>query len=127
MKKTVLLIMICIFVLLCLSACGKGEYDIVGKTYVNEKDGFGSAFGIRLDKDGKVNYYEGMLSSHLGFATWSREGNIVTIAENVQGIYKEYKFEIKKDRIEYIKEGSSDFLYVRLEDGAQFFESKEGK
>ena len=127
MKRAILLIMTFIFVLLCLSACSKGEYDIVGKTYVNEKDGFGSAFGIRFDKDGKVNYYEGMLSSHLGFATWSREGNIVTIAENVQGIYKEYKFEVKKDRIEYIKDGSSDFLYVKLDDGALFLESKEEK
>lgn len=120
--------LICFFILIGLTlcffvSCNSEEYEVLGKTYVYEKEGFGGNFTIRFTESGRVDYYEGMLSSHLGIASWSREGNTITISENVQGHYKEYRFKVKKDRIEYVKDGSDNFLYMKLDDGARFFES----
>ena len=122
--------LICFFILIGLTlcffvSCNSEEYEVLGKTYVYEKEGFGGSFTIRFTESGRVDYYEGMLSSHLGIASWSRDGNTITVSESVQGHYKKYVFKVKKDRIEYVEDGSDNFMYMRLDDGARFFE-KEG-
>ena len=52
-----------------------------GRSYLYEGEGFGGTFNITLYENGRFSYYEGFLSSHLGFGTWALEGNILTLTE----------------------------------------------
>ena len=73
MMDAVKRIVICILVLgMALSlACGKTDGSlrdsVAGKTFVWEKEGFGGDFTITLNADGTYQYYEGYLSSYIGF------------------------------------------------------------
>ena len=95
--------------------------DLAGKTFVYEKEGFGSDFTIRLHDDGSFGYYEGMLSSHLGMGTWSVEEEILTLYE--QSFDREFRFRVKDGVLQFLQEDSGRFTYLKVADGALFFET----
>ena len=92
--------------------------DLSGNVYYWEKGGFGGAFMIMLQSGGKFAYYEGVLSSHIGFGTWSVSGRILTLKES--GGDKVFLFYVGENEITFIKEGSSKFTYADVEDGDRF-------
>lgn len=95
--------------------------DLAGKTFVYEKEGFGSDFTIRLHDDGSFGYYEGMLSSHLGMGTWSVEEEILTLHEDV--FDRKFRFRIKDGVLQFLQEDSDGFNYLKVADGDRFFET----
>ena len=118
-------IVICILALvMALSlACGKTDGDlrdaIAGKTFVWEKEGCGGDFTITLNADGTYQYYEGFLSSYIGFGTWTIENDMVILTEQ-GGQNSVYRFAMKDGALVYIADGSDNFLYVKASDGDRF-------
>jgi len=94
--------------------------DLSGKVFVYEKEGFGGKFTISLQDDGTFSYYEGLLSSHLGWGTWTVEDDTLTLREDT--FSRVFHFRIEDDSLYYIKKSSSPFTYVQLEDNARFLE-----
>ena len=119
MKK--IAVFIVLFAVLFLAACaGKGSgYDVAGKTFVWEKEGFGGDFTIMLGEDGNYQYYVGFLSSYIGMGEWTVEDGILTLNES-SGYDNTFRFYVKDGEIVFIKEGSSEFMYVTVEDGDRF-------
>ena len=87
-----------------------------GRFYIYEKEGFGGTFGITLYENGRFSYYEGMLSSHLGFGTWVLEGDILTLTEDD----RIFRFLWCEDELHFLADGSHNFIYVRVPDGGVF-------
>ena len=75
MKKICLMLAV-VCCLTLFAACAAPEQgftpeDVAGKAYPYEKEGCGGAFTISLYADGTFQYYEGFLSSYIGFGTWT--------------------------------------------------------
>lgn len=135
MKKICLMLAV-VCCLTLFAACAAPEQgftpeDVAGKAYTYEKEGCGGAFTISLYADGTFQYYEGFLSSYIGFGTWTLdEGNILTIKDQKMGqlqpdgTLESYNrvncFKVEKDRLVWIGEQSDNFLYVKVKDGEAF-------
>ncbi len=109
--------------LLTLTACGAVEKeDLFEKTFRYEKEGAGGAFTVALHSDGRVSYYEGFFSSHLGMGTWTLEGDVLTIVEAKEtGFASCNHFHVTKNALIFREEGSTNFLYVKVSDGEKFY------
>ena len=95
--------------------------DIAGKTYVYENEGIMGNFTITLYEDGTFSYYEGNASSYFGVGTWQVNGSIVTLADDKElGYPLVNKFIIDGDDMVFTEQGSSNFIYVKVEEGARF-------
>ena len=90
-----------------------------GNTYVWEKEGFGGDFTITLNEDGTYEYYVGYLSSYIGCGNWTVEGSELTMTETT-GFDWVYHFTVEDDTLVFVSEGSSEFTYVKVEDGDRF-------
>ena len=94
--------------------------DLAGKVFVYEKEGFGSDFTIKLHADGTFGYYEGMLSSHIGMGTWAMDGDILTLHEDT--FDRTFRFRVQDGALHFLREGSDQFTYIKVADGARFLE-----
>ena len=95
--------------------------DIAGKTYVYENEGSMGNFTINLYDDGTFTYYEGLASSYFGVGTWQVNGSIVTLADDEElGYPLVNKFIIDGDDLVFTEQGSSNFIYVKVEEGERF-------
>jgi len=94
--------------------------DLVGKVFVYENEGFGSNFTISLQDGGTFGYYEGMLSSHIGMGTWTVEGDILTLHEDT--FDWTFRFRVQDGALHFLREGSDQFMYIKVADGARFLE-----
>ena len=135
MKKTGLffVIMLC---LALLTGCGEKQKvytseDIVGKTYVYEKDGCGGYFTIDLFEDGTFQYYEGYLSSYIGMGTWTLEDKVLCLEDQemhrftddfstMEPYIRTNCFNVEKDCLVWLEENSDNFLYVDVANGERF-------
>ena len=93
--------------------------DSVGYTYVYEGEGFPDKFAITLFEDGTFSYYEGMLSSYIGFGTWEETDGIVTLTTS-SGYGLVHRFRREEKALVFITEGSDNFIYVKVADGEKF-------
>lgn len=93
-----------------------------GRIYVYQGDGFGSDFTLTLRDDGTFQYYEGMLSSYIGIGRWELEGStlVITDDEELCGKARRNVFEMTDDGLMWKADGSENFIYVQLNDGAEF-------
>ena len=111
-------------IILLLPGCGKtvSESDIVGKTYVYEKEGFGSDFMIEIQKDGTFSYYEGVFSSYLGFGKWELDGDILCLTDGVEPAENTLVnyFKVEGKNLIFLSENSSNFIYMNVSDGEKF-------
>lgn len=102
---------------------GKQDRDIfnraAGKTYKWEKGGFPSDFSITLNPDGTYTYYEGVLSSYIGMGNWSVKNGIITLKEST-GYDFVFHFYLHDGDLVFMAEDSSQFIYVKAEDGDRF-------
>ena len=89
------------------------------RVFVWEKEGFGSDFTIRLNDDGTYMYYAGALSSYIGSGRWSLQEGTVILSET-SGYDNVFRFAAVGNDLVFIKEGSSEFMYVTVEDGDRF-------
>lgn len=93
--------------------------DSAGYTYVYEGEGFPDKFAITLFEDGSFSYYEGMLSSYIGFGAWEETDGIVTLTAK-SGYDLVHRFRREENALSFITEDSDNFLYVKVADGEQF-------
>lgn len=113
--------LIAIAAVVCLTnrtefVCGTYSYEH------NEESGFVLAdFNITFREDGTYEYYEGPLSSYLGFGNFSIKNGILTMKGNVNaGDDTENRFRIKGNRIYFIAKDSDNFTYIKVKDGQSF-------
>lgn len=101
-----------------LASCSKADVKetVSGRTFKWEKEGFGGDFTITLEKDGKFNYYEGYLSSYLGYGDWSVEDDTVILKEND----REFHFRVKDGELIFLSDESNKFIYTSVENGDRF-------
>lgn len=94
--------------------------------YCYEGDGFGGDFTISLRTDGSFTYYEGHLSSYIGAGKWSVSGDILTL-EDETGIEPPIinHFRMEENNLIFQEKGSSNFIYVKVADGAVFSKDSE--
>ncbi len=93
----------------------------VGKTYVYEKEGFPDTFAITLYEDGTFTYYEGMLSSYIGNGSWEEKDGLITLTDDAfadNPLVNCLKYD--GEDLVFVAQGSSNFIYVKVEDGARF-------
>lgn len=95
-----------------------GQFSPAG-LYLYEGDGFGGDFTITLREDGSFTYYEGALSSYIGDGKWSVSGNILTL-EDETGVPKVNRFRMEGNDLIFQAKGSTNFIYVKVADGAVF-------
>lgn len=102
------------------------ENERFGKTYTYEKEGIMGDFTITLFNDGTFSYYEGMASSYLGFGSWKREGDTITMTDDEHGgMGLVNRFEFDKTDLIFVEEGSSNFIYVKVQNGERFIYTGE--
>lgn len=94
--------------------------NIVDKTYVYEYEGFGGPFNINIFSDGTFMYYVGMLSSYIGRGNWEYTNGILTLTDGQDQPQFINKFYVKDNCLIYIAEGSTNFMYLKVSDGAKF-------
>ena len=95
--------------------------NIVDKTYVYEYEGFGGPFNINIFSDGTFMYYVGMLSSYIGHGNWEYTNGILTLTDGQDQPQFINKFYVKDNCLIYIAEGSTNFMYLKVNDGAKFY------
>ena len=126
--KRLFIIFMSLLLAFSLFSCATPESDTAsergGKTYVWEKEGFGGNFTITLNADGTYQYYVGYWSSYIGMGEWKIEDGVLTLTENT-GYDLVFRFSVKDGELVYIKEGSSEFMYVTVGDGDKFIYRKD--
>lgn len=123
MKKKITWIL-CIVLVLFLSACEKeeeaplksGVYTLEGV----ERDVPGD-FTITIQEDGTFQCYETPISSYIGNGHYSIEEDTVTLKEDAPGCSGNVNFyQIADGKLLFIHDGSANYHFVPLEDGAAF-------
>ena len=115
----VVAILACVVVAVCFLTSPKDT--IGGKVYTYEKSGVLGNFTIAFFEDGTFHYTEGMASSYHSSGKWVEKGNILTLTDDENLGYKLVnRFRKDGDTLYFIAEGSSNFLYVTVQDGERF-------
>lgn len=92
-----------------------------GKNYVYENEGIMGSFAITLYEDKTFFYSEGIASSYLGVGTWTQDGDIITLTDNeIAGYIRINHFRIDGDDLLFLAEDSSNFIYVKIQNGERF-------
>ena len=123
MKKTLSLLLALLISAALLSACTTREPSVYG-TYAR-RNSDGSIFTITLHEDGSYQYYESMLSSHIGVGSYTYENNTVTIVDDqIPGVSGSLTitlvFSFENGNLIFCAEESDRFMYINLPDGAEF-------
>lgn len=124
-KKLILAALTAAMALTC-TGCSGISSDISGKTYVYEKGGFAGSgeFSIKLNDDGTFSYYEGWLSSYVGYGNWSVENGELVLSDD--GSYEFVnRFKIEGGDLVFVEDNSTNFLYVTVADGERFLCNNE--
>ncbi|MDO4199127.1 MAG: hypothetical protein Q4D13_09105 [Erysipelotrichaceae bacterium] len=97
------------------------DSDISYGEYVYEREGFGGDFIITINEDHSFEYYEGSLSSYIGYGEWSIKGNTITLNDYGMGDKtRTIVFKISDKSLIYIGDKSDNFIYVKVEDKDRF-------
>lgn len=92
-----------------------------GKTYLYENDGIMGDFTLTLNEDQTYLYSEGMASSYMGIGTWAQDGDIITLTDReTAGDTRTNHFRIEGGDLVFLSEGSSNFIYVKVQNGERF-------
>jgi|GEM_PF-1911210 len=137
MKKITSFALAILIALSALALVGCGEEKDAEKaelkygTYVRQNDDAGN-FSITINKDGTFSYYETAISSYIGMGNYTVDDGVLTLKDDniptVSGITTQtYRFKISNDKLIYIADGSDNFMYKKLSDGAEFNYSDTNK
>jgi hypothetical protein len=94
-------------------------------SYCRLHDYYPDSFSITLYPDGTYQYYETLISSHIGHGKYTVDGNVITLIDDgiptLEGSKTHYfKFEYRDGKLIYLAEGSNNFMYIHLPDDAEF-------
>ena len=92
--------------------------------YICEEPGFGGLFTLTLQEDGKFTYYEGALSSYIGYGAWDYSENKLTLKDIGYNEEWDIFFTVENGHLIYDKEPSHTFIYTDLADGTRFISKK---
>lgn len=94
---------------------------VAGKTYLYENEGILGDFSLTLYEDSTFFYSEGMASSYMGMGTWTQDGDIITLTDNeMAGYIRINHFKIDGGDLVFLAEDSSNFIYVKVQNGERF-------
>lgn len=101
------------------------SFVFTGKTFVYTGESSTKidvdVFSISISEDGTFSYSESIISSHLGFGSWEIKDDILVLKDDEQsGRTIENRFRIDGEELVFVEEGSSNFPYVKLQDGERF-------
>ncbi len=99
-------------------------FDPGGKVFVREKGGFGGDFSISFAKDGTYSYYEGVLSSYRGSGVWELKDGMLKMTETGGYDFVNY-FTVNNGELLFAAAGSTNFMYIKVEDGERFVPKPE--
>ena len=123
----------CVVLAACLMTDNPSEdnpaenLQIAGKTYIYEKEGIIGDFTITLNEDGTFTYYEGMASSYIGRGIWVLDGEILTMTDDGSVGYPFVnRFRIDGEDLIFMEWESSNFIYVKVQDGERFHSGETG-
>lgn len=118
MRKLIVWFLLLTFVL-ALAGCHRQD-EIAWKSYRYEKEGAGGdSFAITIQEDGKFTYYEGSISSYLGYGSWVLKDGILVLSDET-GYPFVNRFKVDGDDLIFLSEGSSNFMFVNVADGERF-------
>ena len=97
---------------------------VVG-SYIRPNESTLDNFHITLYADGTYQYYETMVSSHIGLGNYTVENGIITLVDRrIPGLNESltftYKFKYSDDHLIFLANESDRFMYLDLPDGAIF-------
>ncbi len=127
-KKSLLLCISLLTLALLFTSCSNTprKEDLFGKIFFYEKEGFGGNFFITVQDDGTFTYYEGALSSYLGFGSWTLEGDLLTLTDTVREDHpRVFCFRFTGNELIFIAEKSDEFTFVKVADGERFTAKKD--
>ncbi len=115
-----------VFVLaLLLFACAE-RFDVTEKVFSQEDSNGIWGLSVIFHEDGSCNYYEGGASSYIPSATWSQEGDIITITETSEPrVGRVNRFRLEGGALCYIDGESDNFMYLKLEEGQRLILNAE--
>lgn len=124
-KKDLLAVFVICPIVSIFAACStnKETINICGKTYVYDKEGFGSDFTISFYENNKFHYSEGGLSSYIGYGIWEIKNKIITLHDVDMPFCN--NFILKGNKLVWQEKNSSNFLYLKISDGDTFSEADE--
>lgn len=125
MKKLSFLLSVILILSSLLVSCSDGGDDGApvspAGNYLYEGEGFGGDFRIAIAEDGTFTYYEGMFSSYIGAGEWTLDGDVLRLKDHENGNLKyDNYFRVEDSRLVFIEEGSTNFMYLKVADGAAF-------
>lgn len=128
MKRALVCVLCAALLAVALTSCrGKETYTVerISGSYFRENSNGFDHFTITLNEDGTYQYFESMISSHLGMGGYTLEDGVVTLTDSqIPGVYGSlthaYKFRCEEDKLIYLADESDDFMYIKLPDGAEF-------
>ena len=96
-------------------------YFLDEESYTDTRDPF-RAFSITLDMEKELfQYYETPISSYIGLGRFERSGDILTIDDSGDGTHvNRFRMEEDGEKLVWIEDGSANFTFVKLADGAVF-------
>lgn len=124
MKRTKRWIM-CTALLVLLCACGKND-EVILKSGIYTLQGYEEReapgdFTITIYEDGTFQCYETLISSYIGMGHYSIENDVVTLKEDAAGCTGDVNYyQIEDGNLLFLSEGSHNYHFVPLEDGALF-------
>lgn len=98
---------------------------VAGKTFVYTGETFSKMendpFKITINEDGTFSYSESWFSSYLGYGTWEIQDGILILKDWEQSSFSiQNSFRIDGEELVFMEEGSSNFIYVKVQDGERF-------
>ncbi len=123
MRRKIMIFLACLPMIL-LAACQKSsEASLKPGIYTlqdAERDVPGD-FTISIYEDGTFQCYETPISSYLGVGHYSIEDDVVILKEDEAGCTGDINYyKISDDGLHFIWDGSANYHFVPLEDGAWF-------
>ena len=93
---------------------------LLDDVFYPEKESF-HMFTVTLDeRSGQFRYYETPISSYIGMGRYQLDGDLLTIRDFGTGSERVNRFRIDGERLVWIAEGSDNFSFIKLTDGATF-------
>lgn len=123
MKKIITLI-ICMALALLSTGCGQNaEASLKPGIYTlqDASQDVPGDFTISIYDDGTFQCYETPISSYIGMGHYSIENGVVTLKEDLPGCTGDINYyQIEDGKLAFIYDGSANYHFVPLEDGALF-------
>lgn len=119
----------CMIPAICLIIRPKQDFSVIRveevneniiNTYICEEPGVGGTFSLTISEDGSFNYYEGILSSYLGYGTWQLNDGKLVLSDIGSGEVRKTVFAYHNGELFYNSSESDGFTYVSLSDGTKF-------